>query len=155
MKKYLYKLVLLFTVLAFSSCLNSNLEDLPEYEDADITSVSAVQYRYISDQKSPASGENIVEEVNLGYTGDIDPESATVKIKVTKPRTFPADQLNNLSKSNLVVVVTLSTAARMTPVSGSPKLGVPADWTKAHKYMVTSASGKKKEWTIEVVSLTK
>lgn len=155
MKKILYKLFLLVAVLSFTSCLDANLDELPVYEEADITSVSAVQYRYISDQKSPASGENIVEEVNLGYTGDINAESATVKIKVTKPETFPADQVNNLSKSNLVVVVTLSTAARLTPADGSPKLGVPADWSKAHKYIVTSASGVKKEWTIEVVSLTK
>lgn len=155
MKKILYKLLSLVIVLSFSSCLDANLDELPVYEEADITSVSAVQYRYISDQKSPASGENIVEEVNLGYTGDINPESATVKIKVTKPETFPADQVNNLSKSNLVVVVTLSTAARLTPVEGSPKLGAPADWTTAHKYVVTSASGKKKEWTIQVVNLTK
>ncbi len=155
MKKILYKLFLLFAVLSFSSCLDANLDELPVYEEADITSVSAVQYRYISDQKSPASGEYIIEEVNLHYTVDVDSDKGTVRIKVTKPETFPADQVNNLSKSNLVVVVTLSTAARLTPVEGSPKLGSPADWTSAHKYIVTSASGKKKEWTIEVVSLTK
>lgn len=155
MKKILYKLFLLFVVLSFSSCLDSNLDELPVYEEADITSVSAVQYRYLSDKKSPASGEFIVEEVNLQYTGDIDADHGTVKIEVEKPSTFPAAQVNNLSKSNLVVVVTLSTAARLTPAEGSPILGVPADWSKAHKYIVTSASGKKKEWTIEVVSLTK
>lgn len=155
MKKILYKLFLLFTVLSFSSCLKSNLDELPVYEEADITSVSAVQFRYLSDKKSPASGEYIVEEVNLHYTGDIDVDNATVKIKVKKPDTFPTVQEDNLSKANLVVVVTLSTAARLTPAEGSPKLGVPADWSKTHKYIVTSASGKKKEWTIEVVSLTK
>ena len=155
MKKILYNLFLLFAVFSLSSCLDSNLDDLPEYEEADITSVSAVRYRYITDEKSPASGENIVEEVDLGYTADINADRREVKIKVTKPGSFPADQVNNLSKSNLVVVVSLSTAARIAPLDGSPKLGVPADWSSAHRYVVTAATGTQKEWTIEVVSLTK
>ena len=45
MKKILYCLTLVFSALLFSSCLKGGLEDLPEYEDAEITSVSAVRYR--------------------------------------------------------------------------------------------------------------
>lgn len=155
MKNFLYNLFLLFSLLSFSSCLDSNLDDLPEYEEADITSVSAVRYRYITDQKSPASGENIVEELDISYTSAINNDRGEIKINAKIPTDFPKDQINNLSKSNLLVAVTLSTAARLIPVEGSPRLGVPADWSKANKYIVTSASGKQKEWTIEVVSLTK
>ncbi len=155
MKKILYSLILLFTTFSFTSCLDSNLDDLPEYGDADITSVSAVNYRYFSDEKSPVSGEPIVEEVNLEYTADIDAKKGEIKIKVTKPKDFPENQEDKLSKSNLVVIVSLSTAARLQPLEGSSKLGVPSDWNKVNSYVVTSASGQQKNWSIEVISLTK
>ena len=116
MKKIIYSLFLTFMMVSFSSCLTGGLEDLPEYEEADITSVSAVTYRYISDEVSPASGQNIVKNVNMTYTSEIDPVAATVKISVTTPANFPEDELANLStKSNLVVAVSLSTAARLFP----------------------------------------
>lgn len=72
MKKILYCLTLVFSALLFSSCLKGGLEDLPEYEDAEITSVSAVRYRYMTDEKSPASGEYLVKEVDLTFDADID-----------------------------------------------------------------------------------
>lgn len=155
MKKILYSLTLVFSVLFFSSCLKGGLEDLPEYEDAEITSVSAVRYRYITDEKSPASGEYIVKEVDLAFDAAVDSEQGSVKIKASVPSEFPAEELENLSTSNLVVVVSISSAARLTPVGDSPKLGVPADWSKSHSYVVQAANGEKKNWTIEVVELNK
>lgn len=151
MKRIIYSLLLTVMMISFSSCLTSGLDELPVYEDADITSVSAVTYRYISDEKSPASGQNIVKNVNITYTSDIDPEAAMVKIAVTTPANFPEGELTNLSKkSNIVVVVSLSTAARITPLDGAPALGTPADWSKPYKYVVTAADGKQKEWTIRL-----
>ena len=42
----------------------------------------------------------------------------------------------------------LSTAARITPLNGAPKLGNPGDFSaKEFKYQVTAADGTKKEWT--------
>ena len=156
MKRIIYSLFLTVVMVSFSSCLTGGLEDLPEYEEADITSVSAVTYRYISDDISPASGQNIVKNVNMTYTSEIDPVATTVKISVITPDNFPKDELTNLStKSNLVVVVSLSTAARLHPIEGSVELGVPGDWSKPNTYMVEAANGTKKNWTIEVVSLKK
>ena len=37
MKKIIYSLFLTFMMVSFSSCLTGGLEDLPEYEEADIT----------------------------------------------------------------------------------------------------------------------
>lgn len=156
MKKIIYSSFLTFMMVSFSSCLTGGLEDLPKYEEADITSVSAVTYRYISDEVSPASGQNIVKDVNMTYTSEIDPVAATVKISVTTPANFPEDELANLStKSNLVVAVSLSTAARLFPKDGSVELGVPGDWSKPNNYVVEAANGTKKNWTIEIVSLKK
>lgn len=52
-------------------------------------------------------------------------------------------------------MASISTAARLTPLDGAPKLGVPGDWSKPNKYLVTAASGAQKEWTIEVIKLNK
>lgn len=69
--------------------------------------------------------------------------------------TFPAGELGNLSTSNLVVAVSISTAARMSPVGDSSQLGVPADWSKLNRYVVQAANGNKKDWTIEIVEFNK
>lgn len=155
MKKILYSALIVMFMVSFTSCLKNDLEDLPEYKDANITSVSAMIYRYISDEKSPASDQYIVKEVNLTYDSDIDKDLKTVDITASIPANFPEAEKNNLSKSNVVVIVSLSTAARIQPIDGSPKLGVPGDWSKSNKYKVLAADGTEKIWTITLTSLTK
>lgn len=155
MKQILYSLTLIFSVLLFSSCLKGGLEDLPEYEDAEITSVSAVRYRYITDEKSSASGEYIVKEVDLAFNAEVCSDQGSVKIKVSVPSEFPIEELDNLSTSNLVVVVSISTAARLTPIGESTKLGIPGDWSRLNSYVVQAANGNKKNWSIEVIELNK
>ena len=63
---------------------------------------------------------------------------------------FTEAERAKVSLSNLVVYVNVSTAARVTPLDGSPKFGVPADWTREHKYSVMAADGTKKIWTVKV-----
>lgn len=155
MKGTVFNLLLMVMMFSFTSCLTGGMDELPEYEDANITSVSAVRYRYISDEQSPAFGQNVVKEVNMTYKSDIDMMAASVKISVTTPANFPESELANLSKSNLLVAVGLSTAARISPTNGSATLGIPGDWSKPNTYTVTAANGTKKDWTIEVVSLEK
>ena len=80
MKKMVYNLLLIMTMISLSSCLTGGLDELDVYDGADITSVSTVRYRYITEDKSPASGQNIVKEVELTYTSEIDTDAAIVKI---------------------------------------------------------------------------
>lgn len=149
MKKISY-ILLLLTSLAMSSCLKSNLEELPVYTLSDITSVSAVQYRYLSSEISPASNEAIVKNVTLNQTAVIDDAARNVNITATVPDNFPADQLPTLTESKLLVALGISPAARIAPVDGSPVLGIPSDWSKPNKYVVTAADGSSKEWTVKV-----
>lgn len=155
MKKNIFNILLMLFSIFLSSCLDGNLEELPEYDDADITSVSTVQYRYITDEKHPASGENVVKEVELHYNADIDKDKGIVKIDVTIPSDISLDIVKNISKENLLIAVSLSTAARLFPIGDSPKLGVPGNWSKVNSYMIVSASGIKKDWKIEVVGLNR
>lgn len=152
MKKVFYLFIIMSSMI-LTSCLKSGLEDLPIYDEADITSVVAVKYRYISDEKSPASGEFLVKEVDLNFNPQIETEDGFVKINVSVPDNFPESEKEKVSKSNLVVIVNLSTAARIFPIGDSPALGKPGNWNEPNKYRVQSASGTDKQWTIEIGEL--
>ncbi|MDO5664405.1 MAG: hypothetical protein Q4G63_04000 [Bacteroidia bacterium] len=156
MKKIITDLLVLVTIFSFSSCMNRGLEDLPEFSDALISSVSRVEYRYISDEVSPASGQNIVKFVILNHTATVNKEDATVNITAKVPANFPTKEKSKLSNANISVNLNLSTAARIQPVGNAPVLGIPGDWSKPNKYLVTAADGNtKKEWTIIVAPINK
>jgi hypothetical protein len=141
----------------YTSCLHHDLENLPEFEEAEITGIQRVEYRY-KDQNdiSVVDGEPIVKYVTLTNSYNI--ENNTVSIDVTVPAdlsTLPEEERERISASNLSVMVAISTAARLTPVGNSPLLGTPGDWSKPNQYLVTSANGTSKTWTIRINNLTK
>lgn len=141
---------------SLSSCLNSDLDDLPEYEDANITTVSGVFHRYYSDEIEPSTGQPRIKDAGL-TAGDIriSNDDCTVKTTLTLPSDFAISEKDKVALNKLVVVVGLSSAARIFPIDGAPRLGVPGDWSKENKYEVVAANGIKKIWTIHVESLTK
>lgn len=151
------KFIIAMFVMALSctSCLESNLEDLPTYEENNITEGYA-WYRYIGDDKLNASGEQqvIQKELQRAASSVIDTEAGTCALSFKVPSNFSETEKNNVNINNIVVAVQISTAAVMSPVEGSPTLGVPADWSTPHKYAVKAANGKTKIWTISV-NLTK
>ena len=149
------KFIIAMFVMALSctSCLESNFEELDTYDGNDITAGYA-WYRYKGDNKLNASGEQQVIQKQLQRTGQvIDNEAATCALQFKVPTNFSDAEKNGVN-INIVVAVEISTAAVMTPVEGSPKLGVPADWSTPHKYSVKAADGKTKIWTVSV-TLTK
>ena len=60
-----------------------------------------------------------------------------------------------VDKTNLAVIVSVSTAARVSPVGDAPRLGTPGNWSSAHKYRIEAANGNSAEWTIEVTNVIK
>ena len=76
-----------------------------------------------------------------------DNENNIFKIRYTTT-SLNAEQAALFTEGNVVVAVTISTAATIKPINGAPKLGVPGDWTKDNQYEVTAADGTKKTWTI-------
>lgn len=157
MKNYLKIVFIAILYMSFTSCLKQGLEDLPEFNLNDITGVQRVEYRFVSDMISPVDGEKVVKFVNLGKSATIEAGQNKVTIQVTVPPasgTFPASEKVKCTKSNIAVMVAISTAARLTPVGDAPLLGVPGDWSKANRYIVTAADGTSREWSIEIVSFT-
>lgn len=142
-------LALLLCMPLISSCK----EDLPAYEEAEITSVGAY-HRYYTTIKDELTGENKVAEKELEKNNTIDSDVATVSATFTIPGangTFTQEERTKVSLKNLVVFFNVSTAARVTPIDGSPKLGTPGDWTSEHRYSIMAANGTKKIWTVKVV----
>jgi len=156
MKKIKILVLLISSVFCLSSCLHYKLDDLKLYGDANITSIQGVQYRYIGTNINPVNGEAFVEYVTMNESNvKIDNDSATITFEVSKPANFPASEESKLSQNCLVVYVQLSTAARCEPVEGAPALGVPGDWSKPNKYLVTAADGTTKVWTLSISKFTK
>ncbi|AVM56073.1 MULTISPECIES: hypothetical protein [Capnocytophaga] len=159
MKRYI--LYALFAILAigFNSCLKSNLEELPAFEENDVTNVDRVEYRFISDEISKASNQKIVKFINLTVNKkEINKTDKTVRIEVTVPAAnsdFPTVERDKVSKANLTVILSVSTAARVFPIGDAPRLGTPGDWTNPHKYKIEAANGNTAEWTVEVTNVTK
>ncbi len=157
MKLFKYSLILALATLMFSSCLKSDLDDLPEYEDNNIVSVQRVEYRFVG-STTTVNGDPIVQFVTLRNSSTIDTKSKTVSIQVTVPAansTFTESERAKCSVNNIAVMVQASTAARITPASGSPDLGVPADWSSPHQYVVKAADGSTETWTIQVTNFSK
>lgn len=132
-------------------------EDLPAYEDAEITKVG-FYYRFAGPETDPVTDEPIIVEKELSCSYNINSEAATVDIDVTVPEangSFTETERNNVSITKLWGYVNVSTAAKVEPVDGSPKLGTPGDWSSPRKYKVIAANGNTKVWTITVKSLNK
>jgi hypothetical protein len=162
MKKNMIKLMknslLLMLALVCSSCLKSGLDDLPAFEEADITDVK-FDFRYKDLADEWIDGQPIVKVVTL-TVGDkvINAEAGTITCSVTVPPaagSFTEDIRGTVALTNLTGKFNLSTAAVIAPLDGAPVLGVPGDFSAARSYLVTAADGTEKSWTIQVTALNK
>lgn len=142
--------------LGVASCLEKDLEALEVYSGSDITAGFAY-YRYVDQGATlPASGENRV--VQRQYTLASAPviavderqSTGTISLTFAPSGTFSEAERAACSLNPMVVAVSVSTAAVVTPLDGSPALGTPADWTRPHTYEVRAANGTSKRWTISV-----
>lgn len=140
-------------LLSTSSCLKRSIGELESYDNAEITNVSGVYYRYLS-----TNGLQMVE-IQGGEDAIIDSEKGTVDIDVVEVpyaiyATIPEESRSGLTQKNISVVVSLSTAAVLKPQEGSATLGISGDWSHPNSYTVTAASGKEKKWTITIHRFT-
>ena len=142
-------LLFFLIVVLFGSCLNHDLEELTTYDGNDITSVVSVYHRYYSNTTIPISNAKKVLQNQLQVTSsNIDKKNKTVSIQVKIPTNFPKEEVDKVNKNNLVVILGISTAAIIAPAPDAPKLGVPGDWSKPNKYVVTAANKSMAECTV-------
>lgn len=153
--KFLYLKSIVFIMFTFllSSCLKGNLDDLPAFEDAEITDIK-FDFRYKDMNDLWIDGEPIVKVVNLSVVDKkINSETGTITCRVKVPAakdSFTEAIRQSVSLKVLVGKCNISTAATVSPLEGSPKLGTPGDFSTPRKYKLTAANGSTKEWTITV-----
>ena len=153
-----WRIFLVFLLIGTTSCLEMGLEELPAFEDAEITNVQ-FEFRYKDMNDLWIDGEPIVKVINL-TVGDrvISSENGTVTCRLTVPATnasFTADIRNGVSLQSIVGKFNISTGASITPVGGAPQLGIPGDFSTPRTYNVIAADGTVKSWQITITNLTK
>jgi len=147
--------ILFFFAVAFSSCLESDLPDLPLYEESEITLVN-VEHRFNGSQIM--NGQPVVAYQKLNVAQQINTETGIINVQITVPNPtgqFTAEERGKVVQTHLWFYMNLSTAATVKPVDGTPKLGDPTDASKPLKYEVKAANGTKKLWTINVTEFNK
>ena len=153
MKTLKYIVIALIALLS-TSCLKMDLDELPAFEDADITSFK-FEYRWMG---MNADNERLfVVQLKTAYT--VDSVTSTVNCDITVPAVsvdFPQEEYDEVALTNIVGYAAISTAATMEPVGDSPSLGVVADFSGSDmQYQVTAADGSSKIWTVNITSFTK
>ena len=149
MKKFLNIFAALLLAVVSTSCLKHDLEELDVYSGCDITRVDCA-YRWKTGEIHPGTQSEKVNQVYVSaysrtyVTDESDPSRGVCTIRYSK--TNIPEQYRSVAETEMVVYVTISTAATMKPINGAPALGIPADWTADHEYEVTAADGTKKIW---------
>lgn len=138
---------MLFLLINLSSCLESGLEDLPSFKDAEITAMK-FEYRWT---RNPTTSP-LLAVVTMPTVTTINGTTINCTITVPEagnPSMFTADVRSQVTLSNLIGMPTISTAATINSLEGAPIFGEWGDYTKTWKYRVTAADGKTtKDWTI-------
>ena len=139
MKKLINTVLLLFLIGTVSSCLKSGLDDLEAYNEAEITNLN-FEYRWWDEAKDQMA----VKTLNIEKQISKDDNLITCKLTVpTASGSFTDAVRQNVSLSNLIAYIDLSTAARIMPLNGAPKLGSPGDFSaKEFKYQVIDGVSK-------------
>ncbi len=150
MKKIISIVFACFMALSLTSCLDRDLKELEVFDGKEIVSIKEVQYRYKTDEVMPVSKEKQVKVVSLEVANPVvDKEKGTISCEAKVPTNVPASEKGKITNKNLVVVVNLSSAAMVKPLS-DVRFGVPADWSKPNKFLVTAANGDTQEWTVTI-----
>lgn len=151
MKKKYYSFLLLIA-LVLSSCLKSNLEDLPVYDQAAISNIR-FEYRWWDESAKQLR----VKSMNVEK--QVDEENSIISCVITVPSAanpFTSNIREKVSLSGLAANVDISTAAKIQPVGNSPQLGVMVDFSaKDFTYEVTAANGNKRTWKIKITNFIK
>ncbi|MDE6049699.1 MAG: DUF5018 domain-containing protein [Paramuribaculum sp.] len=144
MKRYIIPFLALLSMVCFTSCLTSGIDDPEEeFDGADITG-GQIYYRWID-----AAGN--VQQKRIARAIDIDDEEQVFTILYAIGSTLDEQQSQDFETlKKVVVTLDISTAAVIKPLGESPKLGIPGDWSKPNQYEVTAANGTKKVWTVAV-----
>lgn len=149
--KILFPLSVVLTIILFSSCLQSGLDDFPEWEK-NLIDNAYVEVRF-------NTGQNYNDQPVVGYQKltitkqVIDTIANTVNLTLSIPAAsgdFKTSIRNAVSLTNIFIYFDISTAATMKGIDGTPNPGYKTDASKALTYEVVAANGLKRKWTVTI-----
>ncbi|SFG87155.1 DUF5018-related domain-containing protein [Pontibacter chinhatensis] len=144
------RLGVFLAIALLSSCLEKDLPAYPSWEGNSIDNVY-VEHRY---EGGKTYGDApVVAYQRLTVAKTVDEANSTIHLQLTVPGpsgSFTSEERQKVDQRRLWMYFDVSTAAKVKPVSGTPKLGEPTDLTVPQKYEVIAANGDKRVWTIQV-----
>lgn len=156
--KFIICISLFAFLFSFSSCLESGLDELDTYSDADVTAIN-FEYRWTipENPNDPWAGDKLqVKTMSTASTfGD-----GTIECVITVPvasGTFTASERDNVALNNLNAYVTISPGATIVPMGNAPVLGKIGDFSQSEmSYQVISADkNNKKVWKLIIKAFNK
>lgn len=140
---------IIFVILLITSacsCMSSGLDKLPTYSDAEITNIK-FEYRWWNN--------NQMQVQELITTLTIDKGINTIECNIRVPdanAVFTPEIRSKVDLTNISCIADLSTAAKLSPLDGAPKLGIPSDYSDRNfKFRVTAADNNtSKTWTLQI-----
>ena len=176
MKKYIYLLAGCLLAPMLSSCLYHDLEDLENSSDKEMTSVE-YSYRFLYNDTIKKGTIN--EEIEEGRVCEVIFQKQLEVIDDGNVKGFKTTLTHNINcvqkagpsgsvtkemlydtfckeieangLTRLWVYVSISDAATLSPLNGSPKLGSPGDFSEDRSYRVTAADGSSQDYVLKTI----
>jgi hypothetical protein len=146
------KLIFILSILSLvmTSCIDWGLQELPVYNEAEITAFN-LEHRYVVKN---ANDVEMMAVVTMNTDVQINKENATITVTASVPpatTSFTEAERRKVSLESIIAYAKLSPAAKIEPIDGAPVLGTIGDFTGERKYRVNAADGKTvKIWTIRI-----
>ncbi|MDO5418805.1 MAG: hypothetical protein Q4F50_01885 [Bacteroides sp.] len=155
MKKNIF-FMMIGCILLFTSCLKSGLDDI---ENSDLCAISSLtmEYRWISQN---ANNYDQLSRQQMTLSKNTPDENNEIRFTVTVPTvstSFPKEIRDHVSLDGLYMITVISSAAKIQPLNGAPKLGVPGEFEigKDYQYEVIAANGNRSVYHIVIEDFIK
>ncbi|MGN0049141.1 MAG: DUF5018-related domain-containing protein [Bacteroides sp.] len=155
MKKNIF-FMMIGCMLLLTSCLKSGLDDI---ENSDLCAISSItmEYRWISQN---ANGYDQLSRQQMTLSKNTPDENNEIRFTVTVPAinsSFPKAVRDHVELDGLYMIAVISSAAKIQPLDGAPKLGVPGNFEigKDYQYEVIAANGKSAIYHIVIEKFVK
>lgn len=155
MKKNIF-FMMIGCMLLLTSCLKSGLDDI---EDSDLCAISSLtmEYRWISQN---ANGYDQLLRQQMTLSKNTPDENNEIRFTVTVPAinsSFRKEVRDHVSLDGLYMITVISSAAKIQPLNGAPKLGLPGEFEigKDYQYEVIAANGKSAVYHIVIENFIK
>lgn len=155
MKKNIF-FMMIGCMLLLTSCLKSGLDDI---ENSDLCAISSItmEYRWISQN---ANGYDQLSRQQMTLSKNTPDENNEIRFTVSVPvisSSFPKSVRDHVELDGLYMIAVISSAAKIQPLNGAPKLGLPGEFEigKDYQYEVIAANGKSAVYHIVIEDFIK